>query len=110
MTISKIISSPAFKGSISLRAYEIKNGKMDLKSGGRKTISADDITSIQEEDYYHRECIINTDKKSYVYTYDYPDYGSEICKDGKGRLTDLNTVLNAYMAAKMSDDNFVVKL
>ena len=101
MTISKINSTPAFRGFIKFNAKDEQGHYCEAE------IDANDITNIK--DGYER-CHIKT--KSGEYTYKYSPttlwVGREDC--GRYNCTNINTVLNAYMAAKMSDDNFTVEL
>lgn len=100
MVISKINSNPAFKGYIS--AY-VKDSSGVYE---HKKFDAEDITSIEEG---LGNCNIRT--KFGNYKYKYKNSTAYICGCGEyEEKTNINTVLNAYIAAKLGGPDFTVKL
>ncbi len=99
MNISKINSTPAFRGYIS--AY-VKGHGGTLE---QKKFDVDDITSIEEG---LGDCNIRTKFGTYKYKYKDSSYYIGGCKYEEE--TNINNVLNAYIAAKLGGPDFTVKI
>ena len=99
MNISKINSTPAFKGFIKFDAKDKKGHYYKAE------IDANDITGIK---HGYQCCYINTKSGEHKYNYKTTTLWSS--RDHQGHVTSIDTVINAYMAAKMSDDDFMIEL
>lgn len=117
MNISKVNSNCAFRGYLNLPVEEIVDEERNHKIR-RRDINVKDITSIQDNPLiggYGGGCIITCfdkvnnygNKTKYYFSYDF-DGLDNVHRTGRCRYTDINTILNAYNAAK--DNDLVVKL
>ena len=99
MTISKINSTPAFRGFIKFNTKDKQGHYYEAE------IDANDITNIKNG---YECCHIKT--KSGEYKYRYATTTLWAGRENRGHVTSIDTVINAYMAAKMSGDNFTIEL
>ena len=97
MNISKIGSIPSFKGNMYFYGIKMENGEPKGGANLRK-VDANDVLDIENRPY-SKTCVIKSisneegvDEVSYYVQQDF------------------NTILNAYIAAKLSDGYFKVKM
>ena len=97
MTISRINSTPVFKGYMYFYGTKMENG--EPKGDGKlRKVDASDVLDIENRPYSKSciiQCISNKEGCDEVSYYVQQDF---------------NTILNAYIAAKLSDGQFKVKM
>ena len=97
MIISKIGSIPSFKGNMYFYGIKMENGEPRGDANLRK-VDANDVLDIENRPY-SKTCVIKSISD----------------KEGVDEVSyyvqqDFNTTLNAYIAAKLSDGYFKVKM